>query len=159
MAETSIFSKEPTILNGVRKMDATCIKLTVNGEKSDSMVVQQAQLQATRQPKIVWEIGSNNFYKIDARPSGTAVLQNVVGPTAASLANMTALGNICEENNVTLTWKGSSECYKWEGASGTIKLIGGILTMVQFVQQAGDVTTQGQWQLIFADMLQGEEGD
>lgn len=162
---TSVFNNGGAILKNATKMDGECVLLTVDGTEAFELIVQSAAVNITRQPNMLWEIGSNNFYILDARPSGSATLTNVVGPTQDSLSCMLSLANVCKSHKVGLEWNGpgcgcrSENLSFANGAEGKLELVGAALVHVGLTANSGSTTVSGNWGLMFADVNKQDIAD
>lgn len=126
-----------------------------NDNKFEGMVAQQLQFGIQRQPRMVFEIGSTNYYAIDSRPQGSGSLSNIFGPSDAALKALTVLGDICKPSEFKITIK-SCMCGNGgrdQAKSKTILFTGGFLAGVQLSARAEDPTAQGSWTFIFQDLL------
>ena len=90
------FSMNPECTNNSDDAPSTGIQ-DFNG-----LVAQSITCSCARQPTIVYEIGSKNYYAVDAKPQGQGRLQNILGPTRQSLESLKTLGDICKQKKITI---------------------------------------------------------
>lgn len=151
----SIFGDNKYEWKGSVKDSCIGFSLINNGkEMFDGLVAQQIQFGITRQPRLVFEIGSSNYYAVDSRPSGSGSLTNVFGPSSAALNAIQTLGDICNPTQFKIILKNCT-CGGREGRqSGTKTLLfdGGFLAGVSITAVAENPTAQGSWSFIFQDL-------
>lgn len=155
----------------VFKMDPECPDNTNDAagtsiQDFDGLVAQSITCSCARQPTIVYELGSKNYYAVDAKPQGQGRLQNILGPTRQSLESLQTLGDICNPTKITIgIQKCSCFCdtfkdtdYGFSDSEVSLVFTGGFLSNVTLAATAKDLVVQGSWDFIFQD-LQMDDGD
>lgn len=159
MADNSIFNDNTyKFKNGVKD---SCISFSLSGDGDsnlfEGLVAQQLQFGVQRQPAIIYEIGSTNYYVVASRPVGQGTLTNVFGPSTSAFNAIRNLADICKPTEFKIMLKncacntGSTR----EGNSGTktLTFTGGFLTTFGITATAQDPTAQGSWGFVFQDVL------
>ena len=134
----------------------------------DGLVAQSITCSCARTPTIIYEIGSKNYYAIDAKPQGQGRLQNILGPTKQSIESLKTLGDICNPTKITIQIKDCScfcdtdkltnygfNPFTDEGVGLTFT--GGFLSNVALSATSKDLVVQGSWDFIFQDLQQNIE--
>ena len=159
MADNSIFNDNTyKFKNGVKD---SCISfsLTSSGGSTsfEGLVAQQLNFGVSRQPSIIYEIGSTNYYVVASRPAGQGQLSNVFGPATAALDAITDLADICKPSEFKITLKNCNCSNSGSGSGGnkTLTFTGGFLTTLGITATADNPTAQGSWGFVFQDALVG----
>lgn len=121
-------------------------------DKFQGLVAQQLQFQIQRAPRLVFEIGSTNYYAVDSRPQGSGTLSNVFGPTVEALNAITELGNICQPTQFKIIMKNCNCGTDNNRVSKTLIFDGGFLSGIGISAVAENPTAQGTWTFIFQDL-------
>ena len=155
MADNSIFYDNTyTFKNGVKD---SCISFSLSGGGGDNvfdgLVAQSLGFGVQRQPSIIYEIGSTNYYVVASRPVGGGQLQNVFGPSTAALNAIRSLADVCKPTEFKITLKNCACRNDGGSKSKTLTFTGGFLTRLNISASANDPTAQGTWEFVFQDML------
>ena len=155
MADNSIFNDNTyTFKNGVKD---SCISFSLSGGGSDNifdgLVAQSLGFGVQRQPSIIYEIGSTNYYVVASRPVGGGKLTNVFGPSTAALNAIRNLADICKPSEFKITLKNCTCRNDGKSGSKTLTFTGGFLTRLDIAASSQDPTAQGSWEFVFQDML------
>lgn len=150
----SIFSDNKYEWKNSVKDSCIGFSLINNGkEMFDGLVAQQIQFGISRQPRLVFEIGSLNYYAVDSRPSGSGSITNVFGPSSAALNAITALGDICNPTQFKIILKNCTcKSGREQGGTKTLLFDGGFLAGISLTAVAENPTAQGSWSFIFQDL-------
>lgn len=157
MADNSIFNDNTyKFKNGVKD---SCISFSLSGggesDLFEGLVAQQLQFGVQRQPAIIYEIGSTNYYVVASRPVGQGTLTNMFGPSTAALNAIRNLADICKPTEFKITLK-NCDCNsgsRGSSASKTLTFTGGFMTSLSITATAQDPTAQGSWGFVFQDVL------
>lgn len=151
-----MFSMEPDCPDNTANISGDSI------QDFDGLVAQSITCSCARQPAIIYEIGTKNYYAVDAKPQGQGRLQNVLGPTRQSVQTLQTLGDICNPTRISITIKKCScFCDKDKGTgygffgsdtSNSLLFRGGFLSNVTLSATAKDLVVQGSWDFIFQDL-------
>lgn len=150
----SIFSDNTYTWKNSVKDSCIAFQLIHEGKnKFGGLVAQQLQFGISRQPSLVFEIGSTNYYAVDSRPQGQGSLSNIFGPSSEALTALTELGSICNPSQFKITLK-NCNCGNGKDNNGTKTLIfdGGFLSGLSITAVADNPTAQGSWSFIFQDL-------
>ena len=155
MADNSIFNDNTyTFKNGVKD---SCISFSLSGGGSDNvfdgLVAQSLGFGIQRQPAIIYEVGSTNYYVVASRPSGGGRLENVFGPSTAALNAIRDLADICKPTEFKITLKNCTCRNEGNTSSKTLTFTGGFLTGLDIAASAQSPVAQGTWTFVFQDML------
>ncbi|MBQ2619746.1 MAG: hypothetical protein IJF84_00235 [Thermoguttaceae bacterium] len=125
--------------------------------KFDGLIAQSVTAGVRRQPQIIYEVGSNNYYVIDSKPAGTGQIRNILGPATSTLSALKKLGDICQPTNIqfkmkncTCTPDGSKSSNS--GSKESYTFVGGFLTGVTLAAQSDSFAVAGQWDFLFQDL-------
>lgn len=120
----------------------------------EGLCAQGIQAQAGQQPQMIYELGTNNYYEIASKPSGSGTLQNVFGPTSASITALKELANLCHETKLKIQVVDcANNCDKTIPSGGqTMVFAGGFLTSVQLSATAQSFLLNGSWSFTFQDL-------
>lgn len=158
----SVFSTGGKTFTHAASVGQSCIQFTLTNDGAkgtnlfEGLVAQQIQAQCGRQPQIIYELGTENYYAIGTKPSGSGTLQNVFGPTDAGIKGLKQLGDICHATTLTVNMK-DCKC----GSNGTqtaqtpLKFTGGFLTGVTISANAQSFLVNGSWSFTFQDLQEG----
>lgn len=135
----------------------SCIKFFLVQNKNnqnlfEGLVAQQLQFGVNRQPRIIYEIGSTNYYAIDTRPQGSGTLANIFGPSTKSLDAIRSLGDICNPTEFKIQLNKCNCDAGNNTAPKTLLFKGGFLSGLSISVTAQEPTAQGTWQFIFQDV-------
>lgn len=147
------FIMEPECSNGDSKNTYSALQ-NFNG-----LIAQSITCSCARQPTIVYEIGTKNYYAVDAKPQGTGRLQNILGPTKESIESLRILGDICNPTRISINIKKCS-CFCDNSITKPKKLdeergltfTGGFLSNVALSATSKDLVVQGSWDFMFQDL-------
>lgn len=119
------------------------------------LCAQGLQAQAGQQPQLIYELGTENYYEIASKPSGSGTLQNVFGPTDAALKSLKQLADLCYETKLAVGFKNcGGDCDK--KADDKIKqalvFSGGFLTSVSLSANSQSFLLNGSWTFTFQDL-------
>lgn len=147
-------------------INSSCLELKIwqgNGSGSGSavkfegLIAQSVTAGVKRAPQMLYEIGSNNYYIVDSKPSGSGQIKNILGPATSTLSALKKLGDICQPTNIQFKLKNCA-CFPngskgGGGSSGdTYTFVGGFLTGVTLAASSDSFAVAGQWDFVFQDL-------
>lgn len=142
--------------------EAAAIDPAMDANLFKGLCAQSLQAQCGQQPQIIYELGTENYYTIAAKPSGSGQLSNVFGPSTETLKGLKDLANICEETKLVVKFLDCGEC-RDQNTSGTNRkapskdvkqtmiFAGGFLTGVTLSAQSNSFLLNGTWSFTFQD--------
>jgi len=143
----SVFKSEQRYENGFR---ADKLKMTINGDPVDGLVIQNVQFSFTQQITMLYEIGTRqqNVYYVGGRAQGTATIARILGPGPGSQKFIKQYNDLCDPKPIS--FNGSSAC-KGNGTKYTMKWA--VLTTVAVSVNANDIVINEQLQFMFIDLV------
>lgn len=176
MADVTSTKGYQSVFNGVDTYNhngsvvSSCVSFGLYNAKTKTknyfkgLCAQGLQAQAGQQPQLIYELGSNNYYEIASKPSGSGTLQNVFGPTKEVLSGLKDLANLCYETKLQVKVLDCAGKCK----SGTISpstaakqqsfvFAGGFLTSVSLSANSQSFLLNGSWTFTFQDLQENSK--
>lgn len=120
------------------------------------LLAQQVQVQASKQPRQVYEIGSPNHYIIDARPSGSGTISHLIGPNTQNLFDRLAgFSNVCTHTNLTIGAKDECGCLANDkpAVGAAVVFTDGVMNSIQLSATSQDYVVTSNIGFMFFDVL------
>ena len=141
-------------------INADCVFVTIkNGDDEfglDGLLAQQVQAQATKQPRQVYEIGTQKHYIIDARPNGSGTIAHLIGPNTENVfTKLRGFSDVCTKTELTIGSYRGCNCLAngATGAGGAVTFIDGILNSIQLSATAQDYVITSNIGFMFFDVV------
>lgn len=128
----------------------------IDAKALEGLLAQQVQVQSSKQPRQVYEIGTKNHYIIDARPSGSGTISHLIGPNRSNLFDKLAgFSDVCTQTNLTIGAKDNCGCLGDGSPSvgGAVTFTDGILNSIQLSATANDYVVTSNLGFMFFDVL------
>lgn len=149
-----------TFTTGLGNQTSVIVKLiskSSGGAEGDmtGFLAQQIQSNITTSDRTVYEIGSNNYYRIQGRPSGSGTISHLVGPNTQSawtnLSNWTGCTPVTLKIDVRPS---NAKCPESRAIGGAtpIYFVGGFLNSVQVGTTAGEIMATSNLGFTFMDL-------
>ena len=153
---TDIFS--PTtgqFFNGAFRADTATV--TIGGIDGAGLLIQNLQAQYQQQNSRLYELGSTGVYYIAGRAQGNLTVQEIVGPTAISLAFIRQFADVCQAQNNNLDIGATLGCDKATSTAFRYKIQGCVITGIGFSVRAEQVIVNQTLTMEFAamDLVEG----
>ena len=148
-------------------INSSCLELKIwqgnpgssNGASAvqfDGLIAQSVTAGVKREPQMLYEIRSNNYYIIDSKPQGSGQIKNVLGPATATLSALKKMGDICQPTNIQFKLKNCTcspnGSTRSSGGGDTYTFVGGFLSGVTLAASADSFAVAGQWDFLFQDL-------
>lgn len=130
-----------------------------NVKMGPGFLAQSVSANIAKQDRTVYEVGSNYYYRIMGRPSGSGSVSHLVGPNSkpawASLASWSG----CEPCSLKVFVAASPQCPGGSavGSQGDVYFNGGFLNSVQISATAGEVMVTSSLGFTFMDFSNSYE--
>lgn len=142
-------------------LKADCVVVKIGSKQAtEGFLAQQVQCQVSKQPRQVYEIGSQKHYVIDARPSGSGTITHLIGPNTQDVFQTLAnFGDVCKPTSVTIGAKTKCACapgFFWGtrqvGQGGAFEFKDGTLNSIQVSATAQDYVITSSVGFMFFDV-------
>lgn len=117
------------------------------------LVAQNVQGSIQKQPRQFYEVGTTNYYFVEARPSGSGSIDHLVGPNTTDIwASIRGFASVCNETNLYMGKKIDCKLCKPVKTLGTVCFREGLLNAVQVTATANDWVLTSRLGFSFYDL-------
>ena len=149
-----------TFTAGTGNQTSVVVKLiskSSKGKESDfgGFLAQQINASVATSDRTVYEVGSNNYYRIQGRPSGSGTISHLVGPNTKNAWTSLSDWTGCTPATLKIEVKpNKSACpeNKAVGGQTPIFFTGGFLNSVQIGATAGEIMVTSNLSFTFMDL-------
>ena len=116
------------------------------------MVAQSVSGSIQKSPTPIYEVGSNYYYVVETRPSGSGSISHIIGPNSAPMWSvLQGFADVCKETTLTIGMHSGCSC-NGGGMSGRIRFTGGFLNSISVSTQAASYVINSDLGFTFFDV-------
>lgn len=134
-----------------------CVDVTLTNGTSGTnvlsgMVAQSVSGTVQKSPAPIYEIGSNYYYIVESRPSGSGQITHLIGPNSAPMwSALQGFADVCQETTLSIGMRSGCNC-KGSGETGGLKFTGGFLSSISVSAQAASYVINSELGFTFFDV-------
>ena len=120
----------------------------------DGLVAQNVTGSIQKQPRQFYEIGTEKYYSVESRPSGSGSIDHIIGPNTQDVwLSLERFADVCYETNLYMGRKTDCKLCKDNAATtGCVSFRGGILNSFQVTATANDWVLTSRLGFSFYDL-------
>lgn len=133
-------------------VDVTMTNGTSGANTLTGMVAQTVTGSVQKQPTPIYEIGTNYYYIVESRPTGSGQITHLIGPNSAPMwTTLQGFADVCQETTLSIGMRSGCNC-KGMGQGGAITFVGGFLNSISVSAQAASYVINSELGFTFFDV-------